>query len=65
MDGFCVTPTEWRKPHPRHEVSEKHKAQTPEQDAITVDAFHPDTVAKLANVRFWVETAFEFLSHCW
>ena len=65
VDGFCVTPTVWRRLHPSHEVPEKHKAQTPEQDAITVDAFHPETVAQAANVRKSVQTASEFLSNCW
>ena len=43
----------------------KHKAQTPEQDAVTVDAFHPDTVAQVENVRRSVQSAFELHSQYW
>ena len=65
LNGFCVTPTEWKSLNPSHKAPKKHKAQTPEQDAVTVDAFHPDTVAQVAGVRSRAQATHELHLQNW
>ena len=65
VDGFCVTPTEWKALDPSHRPSMKHQLLTEEETFETVDAFHPDTVAEVARTRAEIEAAWKEMKEYW
>ena len=65
MNGLRVTPTEWRELNPSHKRPKKHKPLTREETMVTVDAFHPDTVAKVMETRAEVDAAWNRMQDYW
>ena len=65
VDGLCVHPTEWQVLDPSRRPSKKHKPLTREETMVTVDAFHPDAVAKVMETRAVVGAAWNRMQDYW
>ena len=50
---------------PNHRPSKKHKPLTRDETMVTVDAFHPDTVAKVMETRAEVDAAWNRMQDYW
>ena len=65
VDGFCVTPTEWKALDPSHRPSMKHQLLTHEETLTTVDAFHPLTVTEVSRTRAEIHAAWKQMQEYW
>ena len=66
IDGMCVGPTRWREElDVDHVRPSKHRRQTEAEERKTVDAFDPQTVRQIFEVRTQVETSMEEMQKFW
>ena len=65
VEGFCVGPKRYRELTPDYVPPTKHTKLTPQDELTTIDAFDPDTLQQVDQVRAYVEHTFEEMQEYW
>ena len=72
VDGFCVTPTRWQELDPDHirpprpkRKGDQPMRQVDRDDLSTIDAFEPEMVTAVREVREQVQLSFEQMRGRW
>ena len=65
IDGFCLTPTEYRKQNPSYVPPDKKRRLDAAREDITIDAFSSETSTQVQQTRDFAELSFAAMKRYW